>query len=498
MCHLRKRKKPDLTSASRRIRLLVVVRAPLSPNESPRRIIRPCSCRVRTALRRAGTLFRRTSCPEGSSDRALVGWGEPSAEEEEEWRGSIRREDDTPARSTATGRVDPLENSDGGDVELDSGNPRPKVLLINTGGTLGMRKDETGGLAPVPGYFTSQMLQMGALANPEDMPAFDILEHEPLLDSSCFTPSDWTRIAEDIGRAYHSYDGFVVCMGTDTMAYAASALSFMLENLGKTVVFTGSQIPLAEVYNDARRNVTVAMIIAANQEIPEVCVFFANRLLRANRTVKVDSLALGAFESPKFPPLGSLGVTMQYQRDVMLPPPRRAFRVHTRMDSRVVVIKLVPGFDDDALLAVVEHCYALRAIVLELYGTGNSPSRREDFVRFIQSAKAKGVMVVVVSQCLRGGVNLGTYAVGITLQENGVVSGGDMTTEAAVTKLAYLFGRTDDLQLIKQLMGQNIRGELSPESCFKHPIFGGSGKLDAGHGIVERSYGSTPSSRSRL
>ncbi|CAM9908269.1 unnamed protein product, partial [Ectocarpus fasciculatus] len=363
------------------------------------------------------------------------------------------------AVAAAAMRADPFVGVgvDDGGVETDrrrlaegvgGGKRKSTVLVINTGGTLGMRKeDKSGGLAPVPGYFTSQMLTMEELVSADDMPFFDIVEYaDPLLDSSCFQPSDWARIAIDIGRAYHCYDGFVVCMGTDTMAYAASALSFMLENLGKTVVFTGSQIPLAEVYNDARRNVIVAMMIAGSQKIPEVCLFFSNKLLRANRAVKVDSLALTAYDSPNFPHLGDLGVTMRYRRDVALPPPRGPFRVHTNMDSRVVVIKLIPGFDDDALLALVEHCAALRAVVLELYGTGNSPSRREHFVQFIKMAKAKGILVVAVTQCLRGGVSLGTYAVGVALEANGVISGGDMTTEAVVTKLGYLFGLTNDMQ----------------------------------------------------
>ncbi|CAN0080578.1 unnamed protein product, partial [Hapterophycus canaliculatus] len=148
--------------------------------------------------------------------------------------------------------------------------------------------------------------------------------------------------------------------------------------------FCDAQIPLAEVYNDARRNVVVAMMIAGNMEIPEVCLFFCDRLMRANRAVKVDSLALTAYDSPNFPPLGNLGVTMRYRRDIALPPPRGPFRVHISMESRVVVIKLIPGYDDDALIALVEHCTALRAVVLELYGTGNSPSRREGFVNFIK------------------------------------------------------------------------------------------------------------------
>lgn len=178
-------------------------------------------------------------------------------------------------------------------------------------------------------------------------------------------------------------------------------------------------------------------------------------------------------------------MNMKYQRDVLLPPPRRPFRVHTNMDSRVVVIKLIPGFADDALLVVVEHCTALRAIVLELYGTGNSPSRREDFVRFIKVAKSKGVLVVAVTQCLKGGVILGAYAVGVELEKNDVISGGDMTTEAVVSKLAYLFGRTDDIQEVRGLMTQNLRGEMSPSKNFQKSIFGSSDKVEAAHWPLE-------------
>ncbi|CAM9894662.1 unnamed protein product [Ectocarpus sp. 8 AP-2014] len=354
-----------------------------------------------------------------------------------------------------------------------------------------MRKeDKSGGLAPVPGYFTSQMLTMEELVSADDMPFFDIVEYaDPLLDSSCFQPSDWARIAIDIGRAYHCYDGFVVCMGTDTMAYAASALSFMLENLGKTrVLRVGCRCSFSTIINE--KGVTMAMMIAGSQKIPEVCLFFSNKLLRANRAVKVDSLALTAYDSPNFPHLGDLGVKMRYRRDVALPPPRGPFRVHTNMDSRVVVIKLIPGFDDHALLALVEHCTALRAVVLELYGTGNSPSRREDFVQFIKMAKAKGILVMAVTQCLRGGVSLGAYAVGVALEANGVVSGGDMTTEAVVTKLGYLFGLTNDMQAIRRLMTRNLRGELSPSNSFRHPLIGDDeDKVEARHGPLESPNG---------
>ncbi|CAM9432196.1 unnamed protein product, partial [Chrysoparadoxa australica] len=343
---------------------------------------------------------------------------------------------------------------------------KQSVLIIYTGGTIGMKKDTGGALAPVPGYFTEQIFAMSDLSKPE-MPMFDCIEYEPLLDSSCFRPTDWAHIARDIEKNYFKYDGFVVCMGTDTMAYAASALSFMTEGLGKTIVFTGSQIPFSEVYNDARRNLIFSLILAAASELPEVCLFFNDRLLRGNRSTKIHSFGLNAFGSPNCPPLATLGVSINYRTDLALQPPRTAFRITQDMDSHIVVLKLIPGFDDEALMVIVRNCTRIKAIVLELYGTGNSPNRRESFLSFIREAKIAGIMVVALTQCIQGGVSLSTYAVGAALKEMGVISGSDMTTEARDRKkgLAYLFGRItgpDALQHIAEAMVTNIRGELSP------------------------------------
>ena len=248
-----------------------------------------------------------------------------------------------------------------------------KVLILYTGGTMGMKYttiNNISTLSPERGYLTSKINELPEIGR-EDMPRFEIKEYETLIDSSCMGPEHWISIASDIELNYLHYDGFVIIMGTDTMAYAASALSFMLENLGKTVVFTGSQIPFCDVYTDARRNLLVSMIMAANSDIPEVCLCFNDKVLRGNRTIKIDSNGLDAFVSPNFAPLATLGSDIHMNREFFLLPPRNSFHVHKTLESNVVVLKLVPGFDDESIEALVKHSNSLKAIVLELYGTGD-------------------------------------------------------------------------------------------------------------------------------
>jgi L-asparaginase len=350
---------------------------------------------------------------------------------------------------------------------------RKKVLMLYTGGTMGMVIQRDGSLSPQPGYLTASINELPEMQRPE-MPIYDIKEYDPLMDSSCMGPNEWQKIATDIEENYLEYDGFVVIMGTDTMAYASSALSFMLENLGKTVVFTGSQIPFCEVYNDARRNLIVSVIFAVSSEFPEVCICFNDKLLRANRSVKVNSTGLNAFDSPNFPPLATLGAFINESRELALPQPRGPFRVHKKLEAKVIVIKLVPGFDDDCIMALVEHAKDLKALVLELYGTGNGPSKKGGgLMEAIRIARDKGILVVAVSQCLQGGVSLDTYSMGREFKDYGVVSGGDMTTEACTTKLAYLFARLDgDPLLVAETLQQNLRGEISDISKLGKKFFG--------------------------
>jgi len=358
---------------------------------------------------------------------------------------------------------------------MSEGRQKRKVLIIYTGGTMGMRPIEDGSLAPIAGYLTEKIKEMPEMSQ-EEMPEYRIIEYDPLIDSSCMGPPHWMRIACDIQQQYDEYDGFVVIMGTDTMAYASSALSFMMENLGKTIVFTGSQIPFFEVYNDARRNLLVSIIFAANGDFPEVCVCFNDKILRANRTVKVNSMSLDAFDSPNYPPLATLGCNISENKHLFLPKPSQPLKVHLALDAHVVVIKLVPGFDDECIFALVQYSKTLKAIVLELYGTGNGPSKKQSLLEAIEAARTKGIVIVVVSQCMKGGVSLGTYTMGREFQNAGVVSGGDMTTEACTTKLAFLIGCGHNVETIEKLLTEDIRGEITSKADFGKKYFSNRNK----------------------
>jgi len=316
---------------------------------------------------------------------------------------------------------------------------RQNVLILYTGGTMGMCPDETGCLSPKRGYLTNKIVRMEELQSPE-MPRCHIKENETLIDSADMGHEGWTQIAEDILENYYDFDGFVVIMGTDTMAYAATSLSFMLENLGKTVVFTGSQIPFCEVYNDARRNLIASIIFAANSDFSEVCLFFNDKLLRGNRAKKMNAFGLDAFDSPNFPPLAKLGVNVETRRDLAIRAPSAAFKVFKKLEKSIVTIRLIPGFDDEPLLMMVTHSKDLRAVVLELYGAGNAAGKGT-LMQVLAKCKEKGIYVVATTQCVMGSVLFGKYAVTNELVNLGVISAGDMTAEAVAAKLGYLIAK---------------------------------------------------------
>jgi L-asparaginase len=312
----------------------------------------------------------------------------------------------------------------------------------------------------------------------ENMPEIVAHEYQPFLDSSDIGPADWALLANDIQQNYLHFDGFVILMGTDTMAYCATALSFMLENLGKPVVFTGSQIPLCEPYNDARRNLIMALIFASRDNINEVTIFFHDRLLRACRTTKVNTHRLRAFDSPNLEPLAQIGITIDENDHLLQPPARGALRVHSRMDTRLLTLRLVPGFDDSMIKYMIEHANdpghdrpKLKALVLQLYGTGNVPSLKKEFLNILHDATANhDILVVASTQCYTGNVNMSTYATGHALQSAGVVSANDMTVEAIASKVAYLFGRGDmSRQEIADLMDVSLRGEVTPSEALSPP-----------------------------
>jgi L-asparaginase len=341
-----------------------------------------------------------------------------------------------------------------------------------------MSNDPTQGnsLAPVQGALTSYLASMREITQDEEMPEIVSHEYSPLMDSSDMGPGDWKLLAKDIETNYYHFDGFVVLMGTDTMAYAASALSFMFQNLAKPVVFTGSQIPLREPYNDARKNLIMAIIFASSDNISEVTIFFHDRLLRACRATKVNTSKLLAFDSPNLDPLAEIGINIEEREHLFRDPPRGAFRVVTEMDTRLVTLRLVPGFDDAMIMHMIKAAREtkLRGLILQLYGTGNLPSLKNDLVKCLMEASEAGVVVVVTTQCITGSVILGHYATGQALKNAGVVSARDMTVEATTAKLAYLLGRQDlSVNDIRNLIEIDLRGEITPEDRLSPPPLAG-------------------------
>ncbi|KAL6060146.1 asparaginase [Balamuthia mandrillaris] len=293
---------------------------------------------------------------------------------------------------------------------------------------------------------------------------YDILEYDPLLDSSNMGIEDWVKIATDVEKHYHQYDAFIILHGTDTMAFTASALSFMFEYLEKPVIITGSQIPLSRVRNDAADNLMGALTLAAHYEIPEVCLYFHHNLLRGNRTSKVDASGFEAFKSHNYPPLATVGIEINVNWSVIRPNTLdddgeyRPFRASTKLDSNVGILRLFPGLPDHTLENFLKP--PMRGLVLQTFGSGNAPSARKRFVELIKEATARGMVIVNVTQCEKGFVS-SDYEAGFALKEAGVVAGADMTPEAALTKLIYLLGKDLPVEEVRHRMGENIRGELT-------------------------------------
>ncbi|MDX1521663.1 MAG: asparaginase [Anaerolineae bacterium] len=337
---------------------------------------------------------------------------------------------------------------------------KKQLYIAYTGGTIGMRKGPNGYM-PAPGYLAELMAAMPELTH-EQLPDYTINEYRPLLDSANMTPRDWLTIAQDIAAHHDNYDGFVVLHGTDTMAYTASALPFMLQNLSKPVILTGSQIPLCEVRNDARENLITAMMIAASYAIPEVCLYFGAKLLRGCRATKVSADDFDAFASPNCPPLGTVGIDIEINWDLVLPQPASSKPVAINAGGEPVVgaVRLFPGISADVVRNILQP--PLKGLVLEAFGVGNGPDRDQAFIATLQEATDRGVLIVDCTQCLVGSVNLGGYATGSALAQAGVISGYDMTAEAALTKMFHLFSQALPLPDIKRLMQTNLRGELTP------------------------------------
>lgn len=335
---------------------------------------------------------------------------------------------------------------------------RKKVYIAYTGGTIGMKRTADGYM-PATGYLEKMMNNIPELKS-DILPDYQICEYEPLLDSSNMTPDDWLKIANDIAVHYREFDGFVVLHGTDTMAYTASALPFMLPGLQKPVILTGAQIPLCKVRNDARENLITALLIAANYKIPEVCLCFGDKLLRGNRAVKVDADSLDAFESPNFPALGTVGIEIDINWDLVLPPAKthQPLTVNALNEARVAGLRLFPGISIDIIKNYLQP--PIRGLILQTYGMGNAPEDLK-LISALKTANDRGVVIVNCTQCLKGRVNMEDYATGAALAKAGVISGFDMTLEAALAKLSFLLNQKSSVPKIKKLMQTDLRGELT-------------------------------------
>ena len=335
------------------------------------------------------------------------------------------------------------------------------VLLIYTGGTIGMQEDCNGALKPFDfDSLLQNVPELGKFAGRIDHHTF-----EPLIDSSDIEPSIWVNLAEIIREKYDEYDGFVILHGTDTMAYSASALSFMLENLGKPVIFTGSQLPIGRPRTDGRENLISSVEIASAKKpdgrarVPEVCICFDSHLLRGNRCIKSDAGTFNAFSSPNYPSLAEAGISIVYNDLLVRRTENAAFAINTSLDTRVSILKLHPGITPQVVRDIMLGSDT-RAVIIETYGSGNAMSK-EWFNAIVRQSAAMGKILVNVTQCAAGFVDMAIYANGRGLGQAGVISGHDMTTEAALGKLFFLMGQTNDNELVKRQLELDMRGELT-------------------------------------
>ena len=334
---------------------------------------------------------------------------------------------------------------------------RPCVLCLYVGGTIGMVKDETGEYVPSPGYLEEVVSSLPCFSA-DDVPLFTIREYDVLMDSSNMKPEDWLVIARDIAEAYDDYSGFVVIHGTDTLSYTASALSFLLPNLSKPVILTGSQIPLAETYNDGVFNLLGSILLAGWYDIPEVGLFFAGKLYRGNRAQKYSAWQLDAFASGAYPPLATMGVSIFVNTDkIRKVEPAQKPVVQNAVSSAVGIVRLYPGFSGSDLLSAA---MGKDGLVLLAFGSGNGPSSDLKFVEALETLHKQGLVIVDATQTFWGMVDLGLYETGGAMRRAGVISAYTMTPEAAYTKLAVLLGQDIDQDTVETLFQSDLAGEL--------------------------------------
>ena len=341
---------------------------------------------------------------------------------------------------------------------------KSSILLIYTGGTIGMKEDPS--VQALRPFDFSQILEevpeLGKFAYRIDAHTFD-----PLIDSSDVEPSLWIALADLIEEKYNDYDGFVILHGTDTMAYSASALSFMIEGLTKPVIFTGSQLPIGAPRTDGKENLISSVEIAAAKDpeghalVPEVCICFDNILIRGNRATKKNSDNFRAFHSENLPPLAEAGICIRYNSSLIIKPVSwdALPKFHKSLDTRVSILKIHPGITPSVVRNIL--CGEdTRAVIIETYGAGNAPSK-EWFLDIVKEAAASGKILLNITQCSAGTVNMDIYATGKTLKAAGVVNGYDSTTESALGKLFFLLGESQDNDFVKARLDEDLRGEIS-------------------------------------